>query len=411
MRANSGILVSFATLLTIATCPALAQGLAESIKAYDAISPETAKLPYGVQSISGAATSSDIDLDSILRILAQGGDVGDILADEFAEFDINLKTNRYGTWKLRGGIDTDAEVEPRLAAALDAAQLSTLKAQLNSQIETLDAYSIAIVLSPESKEDVGRQSLTLQTAFTGGLVSQHLLLSLQDKKSFDALMSKSIDISHNRRKLGAMLENRSKLAFSAKKTFRSGIVGPDKTEISVSYSRPLGNGAESVRRIMESNQNCAGISSWRTYSEFDLNCASTLAALPRMFDEADKQQKLSFSLTYSDMDAFAYADMPSMFSQSYESTRALSISAAYGRNYTPNLPNVTGGRLDASFSFEDVKNDVELNDRGILQATYTLNFESFALPITLTWSNKSELVGDADAKLGGHIGIQYRLRK
>ena len=52
-----------------------------------------------------------------------------------------------------------------------------------------------------------------------------------------------------------------------------------------------------------------------------------------------------------------------------------------------------------------------LNDRGLLQATYTLNFDQFSIPITLSWSNKSELVGESDAELGGHIGIQYRLKR
>lgn len=406
----------FATLVTLFyslySSAATAQYDTQAITNYETSVAAAMALPYGGQSGTGATASTKTDLDSALKILLAGGDIGDIIADQFAEFDYNLKTNRYGTWKFRSAIETDAKVYPRLAAALDAAQQTSLKDQLASQIDTLDSYTIEILLSPEDKESVGRQANLLANAYSRGFAARSLVNSqFKDPGSeFQSLMLAG-PMESDFRAIGSSLDNRGKMTFSAKRTIRSAITGPDETAITFGYERGLSGDAESVLRLVSANKNCSGMQSWTSSHQIDKNCISTLAAVPGMVESADKQERVAIKLVYSEIDSFDFSDQASMFTQTFEGTRSFSLSVAYGRNYEAKFLKAGGARLDASLTFEDVKGNADLNDRGLLQATYTLDFGRFEIPIALTWSNKSELVGDADAEFGGHIGIQFRSQK
>lgn len=391
---------------------ASAQGFTDMLGAYDAVQPTTQALPYGGQTSSGTTASTKTDLDSVLKILLQGGDLGDILAEELAEFDFNLKTNRYGTWKFRGGVEVNPDLYPRLVTALDGANLMTLKDQLSGQIDSFDSYTAEILLSPESKEDVGRQAQFLENAYYWGVQAQRQLAasSVDEQNDGKELVFSTLDPA-TRRMFAASLDNRGKMTFSAKSTIRSGLTGPDETSISIGYERGIGSDVDSIQRLLSANSSCIFAESWTMNRDLPNACLSAAAIVPALITEAEKQERIAISLKYSEIDGFSYIDQASSFSQNYKSTKSFALSVAYGRNFRPPISKAQGARFDAAFTFDDVKDNAELNDRGLLQATYTIDFGDFEVPIALTWSNKSELVGDADAKLGGHIGIQYRRQK
>ncbi len=371
-------------------------------------------VPYGSQSSAGATAATKTDFESILRLLVQGGDLGDILAEEFAEVEWNIRTNRYGTWSLRGSGDQNPELYPMLAMALDSAGQGDLKEQLSGEVGSLDVYSVELLLSPEDEESVGQLASLLAGSYQLGnrLLVMNANENLADlsAESFRELSSSEVSVA------AAALDNRGKMTFSAKRTLRRGVAGPDQTDIKFTYERPLGASAQTVLQMID-RFDCGTINDvivkirGGLVSTLSEQCVQQFRTVPALLQDAKKGERLSVSLVYSQIDDFQFMNEPTSFSQSYRSNESFKLVAGYGRNYEHTFLEASGARLDAQFSFEDVKDDDMLNDRGLLQATYTLNFDQFSIPITLSWSNKSELVGESDAELGGHIGIQYRLKR
>ena len=386
---------------------------------YDDLANIATTLPYGTESGAGTTASTKTDLDSKLRILIQGGDFGDILAEEFLDIDWNIKTNRYGTWKLKGGVDTDATVYTKLASALDEAELTALKDQLQAGIDNLDSYALELLLAPEGQESVGLQFLQIRyAAQRGKAAALALSVARSEENSGHHKESQEAGLSAIEQEfLASAVDNRGKLTFSAKHEIRRGVVGPDQTTIAINYERGLGTTSESLQRFISANSDCLSqISigqrdSLELNSQVGLECLSKAASMTQMLASAKEQERIGVKLEYSDIDDFFYEDADSMFSQQYPGTYAFSLSASYGRRMAAPISNAKHARLDASLTFDDVKDNEQLNDRGLLQVTYTVDFGDFEVPIALTWSNKSELVGEADAKIGGHIGIQYRPEK
>lgn len=377
--------------------------------AYDAYREVALTQAQGSQSSSGTTASSQTDLESWVKILLQGGDIGDALLEEFGEIDVNLRTTRRGTWKLRSAINGDPQVYAGLATALDEAQLQDRKAELASELGVLDEYSLEILLSPDDKESVAQLYNKLAYSLS---VAQSLHLTIATVGRNEARPVNSIRPltlnTHSSRMVAQSVDNRDKINFSAKHTVRKGVVGPKETSIAFSFERGLSGGADSIVRRASLNAGCGAIRSGSKVLALSDECLRMLLAVPAMIAESVKKERIAVSIKYSELDAFEFSDPASTFSQSFASTRSFTLSAGYGRNFTPSFAGVDGARLDAALSFEDVKDNSTLNDRGLLQATYTLDFGDFELPISLTWSNKSELVGDSDAKIGGHIGIQFR---
>ena len=379
-------------------------------KAYENYAKVAKRQAQGSQSSSGTNASSQTDLDSLIKFLIQGGDIGDFLVEEYGEIDINLKTNRHGTWKFRTAINADPQVYTGLAMALDAAQLADLESQLNSNIDALDDFTVEILLAPDDKESVA--SLYNRLHYSLSLSQQLVQAATRNVSSggraIDTIAPQPLD-AISARMVAMSVDNRDKVVFSAKHTVRRGVVGPEETAFVFGFERGISSGADAIIRRAGFDDECAGFfSNWTLFSQAPKTCLNNLLAIPTLVSEASKKERISVSIKYSELDSFEFSDADSSFSQSFASTRSFTLAAAYGRNYTPNIPGVEGARLDATLSFEDVKDNAMLNDRGLLQATYTLDFGNIELPISLTWSNKSELVGDADAKIGGHIGIQFR---
>ncbi len=387
-----------------------------ALEAYSEHREAVRELPYGAESFAGTTALSKTDLDSALKILLQGGGLDDILAEELAEISYTIKSNRYGTWKLVGVGDSNPGLYPLLDSALVEAQQEMLREQLSGEIDSFDSYKVGIVLSPEDREDVGQMARYIREAIAVGLTAENYRNARSDGDSEDQEDFEVVEASP--KGLGAhyfglstkIIDNRGRMTFSALQNLRSGVVGPDETTITFGYEKGLDDSEESLRSALAARKTCIRNLGDRGGEKESMACANLLVEALNSIqsEEIEKQERVSVSIKYKDIDSFEYVDPASMFEARFPGTHSFTFAATYGRNLDLGILDTKPGQLAVSASFEDVKDNSELNDRGLLQATYTLNFEGFEVPISLTWSNKSELVRDSDANIGGHIGIQVR---
>lgn len=75
--------------------------------------------------------------------------------------------------------------------------------------------------------------------------------------------------------------------------------------------------------------------------------------------------------------------------------------------------DITGKPLHADLSIEggfNQKGNVRTNNRWVGTITLSVPFgDMMTIPVSITWANKSEFIGDVKNRIGAHVGLSYRL--
>jgi hypothetical protein len=126
--------------------------------------------------------------------------------------------------------------------------------------------------------------------------------------------------------------------------------------------------------------------------------------------------KWVLSATYARNASFKVSDLglpnpvKSFMSVDEKSSSELKVKGQGGRTFgaTVGTQNVRG---DFSLEGQRIEKDrVRTKNRWVATATFTMPLgEQMSIPLSLTYANKAEFLGDQGRKLGAHLGISYRL--
>lgn len=226
--------------------------------------------------------------------------------------------------------------------------------------------------------------------------------------------------------LSSFISNQPQATFSLTRQVREEALGPEGWSGKLSYEM----GTRNFNRVLREYRRLR-----RLYREGEpeptpLSAFAAVAANPRYSNE----DKFIFSLTYNQMDDYR-------FEHPYEIVAVDSATGAESRfdrvaqvavdgstewqgnvSWTRLLPRLPfAGRAleegDAprfTFSLEAVQIDGDPARQSHVTGKLALVMplaDSMALPITITYSDRPELLTDQDDVIGGHIGITYRMHR
>jgi hypothetical protein len=116
---------------------------------------------------------------------------------------------------------------------------------------------------------------------------------------------------------------------------------------------------------------------------------------------------LSLDLSRTEANTINISQLSTPISTPQVDSQMFSLTA--GRRFDP--PSSTRERrIDVTASYENVSNDPNLEDRLIASVTWTQEItNTFSLPITLSYANKSKYLPEDDHDLSAHFAISYKL--
>lgn len=221
-------------------------------------------------------------------------------------------------------------------------------------------------------------------------------------------LDRSLDPLHL---LGFLVDNQPQLVVTALKHDRDSLVGRDGWEVNVEYAHGLCN----LNKVLNGT-GCGDDKTGLSLAELeDLEGPGNELAT-----KAQKGHKLTFSARYSEKDdleadrAFGTGDDAIALDVLLPSATETSAKFQYSRNATWN-PRTFGEttvfpKLHASAEYIDVSDDPKRKDRLVGQVTYEIPLtEDAALPLSLSYANHAEFLGDVDDELSAHIGLSYSI--
>lgn len=221
-------------------------------------------------------------------------------------------------------------------------------------------------------------------------------------------LDRSLDPLHL---LGFLTDNQPQLVATALIHDRDPLVGRDGWEVNVEYAHGLCN-LNKVLNGTGCGDDLAGLS------------LAELADLQgpgnELATKAQKGHKLTFSARYTERDdlevdrIFGTGDDAIALNILLPSATEKSAKFQYSRNGTWN-PRTFGDttvypKLHLSAEYIDVPDDPKRKDRLVGQITYEIPLtEDAALPLSLSYANHAEFLGDVDDELSAHVGLSYSI--
>ena len=116
---------------------------------------------------------------------------------------------------------------------------------------------------------------------------------------------------------------------------------------------------------------------------------------------------LSVALGQTDSNTITVSQLTTPITSASSDSQLISLTA--GRRFDPPSSS-RERRVDISASYENVSDDPTLDDRLIASVTWTQEItDTFSLPITLSYANKSKYLPEDDHDLSAHFAISYKL--
>ncbi len=102
--------------------------------------------------------------------------------------------------------------------------------------------------------------------------------------------------------------------------------------------------------------------------------------------------------------------VPHMANADLPSAHEVHAQVNWTRFVTPKKTGEATPRVDFSIEYVDVSNDPSRQNRLIGRVTYTLASQGgVGIPLTLTYANHSEFLGEQDRVLSAHVGVSYKV--
>lgn len=229
--------------------------------------------------------------------------------------------------------------------------------------------------------------------------------------------------------IAAMIDNQPQLTLSANLRNRGSLVGPDTQSYQLSWEMGSRNFNTALKKYKKKQQ------VWRAKKASGQEPGSAPTPLDAFREVAKSnylaKNKFTLSATYQERDKYSrdysYSEsvtnplMPEMptevarvASASQEKTSELCLKGQFGWAVSRQKVRLDGQevypRIDISLEHIDKRDDPDRQNRLVLKATYLLPLPTgLALPVTLTYADKSEFLGDPDDQLTAHLGLSYNL--
>jgi hypothetical protein len=224
--------------------------------------------------------------------------------------------------------------------------------------------------------------------------------------------------------LATMIDNQPQLTLTASRRHRDRLAGQDETSAALKFElgfRNLNTALREYRRMKKRHEE----------DPSKKPPAMATAALRRVADQPEeKKDKVTISLAWRQRRAYsetyAYEESvtdaatgePAVFMR----TATLDLPerdewcgmAQWSRSL-PRLSSIQDGvevvpRIEGSIEYVHVQGDPNRQNRLLARLSYLLpGPKGMTLPISLTWADKSEFLGDQDEIFGAHLGFSYSL--
>ena len=208
------------------------------------------------------------------------------------------------------------------------------------------------------------------------------------------------------RDFAKLLSNQPQLHAAVRRNVRDSVVGADSTTAEFTYELGFVN-------LNSFDQEAGAVCSGADDQNPDFAVVRACGVAIRDYVNRDDIRarlehgdRLALSLAYTKVEDLSFTLPGSTFQFDAGGSSIVTFSVAYGR-----LFGLTSGmadtRIDLEAKYEDASDDDTRNDRVIASLTVTKKVGNLSIPFSLVYSNRSEFVGESDAKLGAHIGVVF----
>jgi hypothetical protein len=201
-----------------------------------------------------------------------------------------------------------------------------------------------------------------------------------------------------------LLDNQPQFHLTAERKFRDPLVGPDELMVDVTYEWSRVN-------LNAATKKCDG--NWGTEECLDaytayVNGEEKGKGEEEMRKEMEQGDRLSFTGEYVDIGGDSIdAGLSELGTLVLEPVHKLTLKLDWSRKLSFGEGDPV--KMDLAASYEDVSDDPHRQDRGVASLTLTCRVGNMEIPFGIVYANHGEFLGDVDARLSAHIGLNFKM--
>lgn len=200
---------------------------------------------------------------------------------------------------------------------------------------------------------------------------------------------------------GQLVNNQPQLSFTASRTVRDSLFGPEVTTGRVAFEVGVGN---SLNRALESvdRSQCA------TAPARCLAALSAFATNPSVRARIKEGNRFAIYVEATHHAAYHFQHAPVNLDLAIPEGTGITAGLDYGRLFSVTDAGAADGRVDGSIRFEHPgKADAE--DRLVASLTVTKKVAGFSIPFGIVYANKPKFLGEVDYGLNANVGLKFNL--
>jgi hypothetical protein len=209
-----------------------------------------------------------------------------------------------------------------------------------------------------------------------------------------------------------LINNQEQIYFSAQYNDLNSLAGPSTWTVNGTYAM----GGKNITKFLAAQKKLGNCNLGQMVKEqnsqnapaVSQTCLQQLNAYvgPATIDRTWRLA-LSLDLSRTEANTIDISQLSTPISTPRMDSQMISLTA--GRRFDPPSSG-RERRIDVTASYENVSDDPNLQDRIIASVTWTQEItNTFSLPITLSYANKSKYLPEDDRDLSAHFAISYKL--
>jgi hypothetical protein len=194
-----------------------------------------------------------------------------------------------------------------------------------------------------------------------------------------------------------LVDNQPQLHVTAERKFRDPLVGPDELSVKATYEWGSVNLKDAKKKMA-----CKDWSSEECLDKYTRYMDDNK-------DSLEKSHRFSFSGEYIDIDGGTVnTSLPDIVPIVFKPVHKLTLSLGWSRNLK--LGDAEPVKVDLNADYENVSDDPNRQDRGIVRLTFTPKMgDRMSMPFGIVYANHGEFLSDVDARLSAHIGLKLKI--
>jgi hypothetical protein len=214
-------------------------------------------------------------------------------------------------------------------------------------------------------------------------------------------------------KLGHLIDNQPQLVVTAAYRSRDELIGP--AVLSGTLKVELGvNNLNSVLRDRRRNGRTLLAAYENAIANWDVLAKDRFTFSLSFLERDEHRVSFPYELVAVDAESGAETRFPRLATLDLGGANELHGKLEYSRAITRQPVEVEGEkvypRVDFTSEYIDVSDDPTRQDRWVAEIALNVPLRGgLSLPLTVSWANHAELLGESDDQLGAHLGISYGL--